>query len=77
MHKILISIPDQLAIRLKATIPSRQRSKTISHLIEDEVAKREKLLYECATLVEKDQVLNNEMKVWDETSRDGLDNESW
>ena len=77
MHKILVSIPDQLAIRLRAAIPSRQRSKTISHLIEDEVAKREKLLYECAALVEKDLALNNEMKEWDTTSKDGLDNESW
>lgn len=77
MEKVLISMPDQLAIRMKAAIPARQRSKTIRRLIEEEIAKREKILYECAVSVEKDSALNQEMQDWDITNQDGLDDGSW
>lgn len=70
-------MPDQLAIRMKAVIPARQRSKTFTHLIEKEIEKREKALYECALAVEKDFSLKKEMKDWDTTLQDGLDHESW
>lgn len=76
MEKILISLPDQLAARMRAVIPGRQRSKTITHLIEEEVEKRERLLYECALAVEKDSALKKEMEDWDITLNDGLDDES-
>jgi hypothetical protein len=77
MGKILISVPEQLVIRMRATIPARQRSKTIAHLIENEVKKREQLLYECAVAVENDDSLNKEMNEWDITLKDGLNDESW
>lgn len=77
MEKILISMPDNLAARMKAVIPTRQRSKTLAHLIEKEVEKRENTLYECALAVEKDAALQKEMKEWDITLQDGLDDESW
>lgn len=77
MEKVLISLPDQLAIRMRAAIPVRQRSKTITHLIEAEVEKRERALYECAVAVEKDPALHEEMAEWDATLNDGLNNESW
>ena len=77
MNKILISMPDQLATRMRAAIPVRQRSKTITHLIEKEIEKRERALYECAAAVEKDTALHHEMKDWDTTLQDGLDDESW
>ena len=77
MKKILISMPDQLAARMRTAIPARQRSKMITHLIEKEIEKREKALYECAASVEKDIALHHEMKDWDVTLQDGLDDESW
>jgi hypothetical protein len=77
VEKILISMPDRLAIRMRAVIPARQRSKTFARLIEQEIKKREKALYECAVAVEKDASLQEEMKEWDTTTKDGLDNESW
>lgn len=78
MEKVLISLPDQLVIRMRATIPARQRSKIITHLIEAEVKRRENALYQCALAVENDAALNNEMKEWDATLNDGLNNdESW
>ncbi len=77
MERVLISIPDQLAARLRAAIPTRQRSKTITQLIEKEVEKRERRLYECALAVEKDSALKKEMEDWDITLQDGLNDESW
>ena len=77
MRKILISMPGQLAIRLKVAIPARQRSKVIARLIEKEIEKREKSLYECALAVENDKNLKKDMEDWDATLEDGLDDESW
>lgn len=76
MKKVLISVPDKLAIRMRAAIPARQRSKTITHLIEKEILRREEALYNCAAAVEKETKLNEEMQEWDSTLMDGLD-ESW
>lgn len=75
MEKILISVPDKLAARMRAIIPARQRSKTVVHLIENEVARREgtldQFLYECALAVEKDMSLREEMASWNVTLQDG------
>ncbi len=76
MQKVLISIPDQLAIRMRATFPARQRSQMITGLIESEVEKRERSLYECAVAVENDSALQSEMDEWDVTLQDGLHNDS-
>jgi hypothetical protein len=77
MQKVLISMPDQLAARMRSILPARQRSKTIVHLLEEEIQRRENLLYECALSIEKDEILNDEMDEWDVTIRDGLNDESW
>lgn len=76
MTKVLISIPDALFGRMRNTIPSRQRSKIIMLLIQKEVEKRERQLYECALAVEKDNALHTEMNDWDVTLQDGLEDES-
>jgi hypothetical protein len=77
MSKVLISIPDDIASRMRATIPQRQRSKVIVRLIEAELDKREKALHECAVAVENDASLKHEMKEWDVTLQDGMNHESW
>lgn len=77
MSKVLISIPDKIASRMRASIPQKQRSKVIVQLIEREIEKREKALYECAAAVEHDHQLNQEMSDWDVTLQDGLSDESW
>jgi metal-responsive CopG/Arc/MetJ family transcriptional regulator len=64
MAKVLISIPDKIASRMRASIPKKQRSKVIVQLIEKEIEKREKALYECALAVEQDHALNQEMNDW-------------
>ena len=77
MQKILFSLPDKLAERMKAVIPPRQRSKVLSELLEDEIKRREKRLYQCALDVEKDEALNKEMDDWNTTTGDGIDAETW
>jgi hypothetical protein len=77
MNKVLISIPDQIASRMRAAIPQRQRSKVIASLIEKEVERRERALYQCALAVENDQSLKEELGDWDVTLQDGLHDESW
>ena len=76
MNKVLISVPDNIAQRMRAAIPQKQRSKVIVQLIEKEIERREKALYECALAVEQDAALNEEMKEWDLTLQDGLSDES-
>lgn len=77
MQKVLISVPDELAARMRSILPARKRSKTIVHLLEEEIQRREKKLYECALAVESDDVLNNEMDEWNVTLQDGISDESW
>lgn len=77
MSKVLISLPEHIASRMRAAIPQRQRSKVISLLIEKEVERREQALYECALAVEQDHKLIDDMQDWDITTQDGLSNESW
>jgi len=77
MQKVLISLPSMLADRMKAVIPSRQRSKVLAKLLEDEVARREAALYQCAREVENDQDLNAEMEDWNTTTGDGINAETW
>ena len=77
MLKILVSIPDSLIDRMKAVIPSRQHSRILSKLLEDEVKRRETDLYQCARDVENDKALAAEMKEWDATIEGGIDDETW
>lgn len=77
MQKVLISMPESILSRLRAVIPDRQRSKFIAHVVEEELKKREEALYQCAQKVEQDEALNAEMKDWEVTTGDGIENESW
>ena len=77
MQKVLVSLPDDLAGRMRAVIPNRQRSRVISEVLEKEVQKREKQLYQCAKSVETDDAMNNEMSDWNITVGDGIEAESW
>jgi len=76
MHKVLISLPDQLINRMRTIIPERQRSKILASLLEGEIIKREKMLYECALAVENDEALKSDLAAWNVTVDDGLRDES-
>lgn len=77
MHKLLISLPEDLACRFRAAVPTKQRSQVIISLLEKELQRKERLLYETAKAVEKDDALNQDMAAWDTTISDGLDHEAW
>ena len=73
MASLLISLPEELLARLKASVPSRRRSQMIARLLEAELGRRDNELYRCALAVEKDKGLNAEMADWDSTIADGLE----
>ena len=77
MQKVLVSLPDDLAARMRAVMPNRQRSRIIAEILEKEINRREKELYECAKGVEADDALNKEMSDWNITAGDGIEPESW
>ncbi len=77
MPKVLVSLPEDLVRRMRSLIPNRMRSKVIAKLLEEELARREEELYQCATEVEKDEALNKEMDEWEATVGDGIEPESW
>jgi hypothetical protein len=75
--KVLVSLSDELYARMQAVIPPRQRSKVVGDLLEAEVRRRERELYECALAVEQDEQLHAEMAGWDVTVGDGIETETW
>jgi metal-responsive CopG/Arc/MetJ family transcriptional regulator len=75
--KVLVSLSDELFARMQAVIPPRQRSKVVAELLEEEVRRRERELYECALAVEQDEQLQSEMADWDVTVGDGIETETW
>ena len=75
--KVLVSLSDELYARMQAVIPPRQRSKVVAGLLEAEVRRRERELYECALAVEQDEQLHGEMADWDVTVGHGIETETW
>jgi len=76
MQKILVSVPNELAARIRRSFPARQRSHIISKLIEQEVKRREATLFEAALVLESNESLNQEMKEWEQAfDNDGLEND--
>ena len=49
----------------------------MARLLEQEIKRREQALYQCALEVEADEVLREEMKDWETTVGDGIDDEPW
>lgn len=77
MQKVMISIPDSLAERMRVFIPSGQRSRIIVDILEAEIKKREHDLYQCAVDLENDEKLNKEMEDWEDVVGDNIEPESW
>ncbi|MCI0401293.1 MAG: hypothetical protein L0Z68_08355 [Gammaproteobacteria bacterium] len=77
MGKVLFSLPDQLVTRMRASIPPKHRSRVMALLLEHEIKRREEALYRCALKVEADESLHEEMKDWEVTQGDGIENGSW
>jgi len=67
------TIPGDILDEFNSIIPKRQKSKVISQLLKEEVERRKRELYKIAREVENDEKLNQEMKDWETTIGDGLD----
>jgi hypothetical protein len=74
--KVLVSVSAELYARMQAVIPSRQRSKVVAALLEEEISRRERELYEGALAVEQNDQLQAEMAEWDVTVGDGIEAET-
>lgn len=72
MTTMIFTLPDSLAEQVRAKIAAGERSALVSQLLERELERRDRMLYECAMEVEKDEALRTEMTDWAITSADGL-----
>ena len=77
MEKVLVSLPEQLATRMRAVLPRGERSQAIAQLIAREIEQREQQLALCAQELEKDRHLQQDMKAWAVALNDGLSDEAW
>jgi metal-responsive CopG/Arc/MetJ family transcriptional regulator len=72
VQQIPVSIPDELAVRMRSVITSGNRNRIISAILEKEIRKREQALYEAAVAVENDDAINAEMSDWEVAVDDGI-----
>jgi hypothetical protein len=70
---LLLKLPAELMTRFKSVVPARQRTRVIASLVELEVQRREQEIERVAAAVEADGVLNADMRNWDATIADGID----
>lgn len=74
--KIIFSLPDELASRMRSVIPLSEIDSVIASLLEKEISIRETALYLTAKEVEEDTELRKEMALWEDSCvGDGLDEE--
>ena len=66
--QMLFHIPDPLAARFRQAVPPRPRSAFVTKLVEQALPEDDDPLYLLALEVERDAVLNAEMREW----REGL-----
>ncbi len=70
-------LPQEVYHALRILIPERKRSQVITALIKEEITRREKELYRMAQELEQDKELNQEMREWETTLKDGLGESEW
>jgi hypothetical protein len=70
---LLLKLPAELMTRFKSVVPARQRTRVIATLVELEVQRREQEIECVAAAVEADGALNDDMRNWDATIADGID----
>lgn len=76
MHKVLISVPEDVYIRMRTGIPDGQRSKVFTRLIESELARQDEAIYQAALALEKNAAASQEVKEWGNLfANDGLEND--
>ncbi len=78
-QQILIRLPEDVAIRLKAVVPARKRNKFLADLVATAVARRDQELANIAAAVTKEEMHNAELRQetqdWEATVGDGIEEE--
>jgi hypothetical protein len=76
-QQILIRLPEDVAAKLKAAVPARQRNKFVADLVATAVARYEDDLAKIAAAVTDEETCNQkiaqEMRDWEATVGDGLE----
>ena len=78
-QQILIRLPEDVAAKLKAIAPARQRNKFVAELVATAVARYDDDLAKIAAAVTDEETRNREialeMRDWEATIGDGLEQE--
>jgi hypothetical protein len=64
--RITLSLPNTLASRFLATVPSGERSATVARLLEAELGRREREIEKACLAANADAVLAKEIDEWQE-----------
>jgi len=76
-QQILIRLPEDVAAKLKAAVPARQRNKFVVDLVATAVARYEDDLAKIASAVTDEETSNQkiaqEMRDWETSAGDGLE----
>ena len=70
--RITLSIPDHVARSFRASVPARHRSRLVTRLLEQELAKRDKALAAACRAANRDKALQQEIDEW-QSFDDGIE----
>jgi hypothetical protein len=62
--RLTLSIPDAVAHRFQVAVPSRQRSRLVTRLLEEVMSKHEKSLATACRAANRDKALEREIDDW-------------
>jgi len=62
--RITLSIPDTVARRFQASVPARQRSRLVTRLLEETLAKHDNSLAAACSAANRDKALTQEIDEW-------------
>lgn len=62
--RITLSLPDALARKFQSAVPSRQRSRLVATLLEQELARKKSVLEAACRAANQDKALEREIEEW-------------
>ena len=71
--QVLLHLPDDLAIRFKATVPKKARSAFVADLLAKALPEQDDALFRLALEVEADPGLSEMASDWDGVVGDGIE----
>lgn len=78
MAQVLLRLPDELADRFREAVPARERSAYVQKLLESALPPKDPdWLYKIALAANADEEHDQDLKDWDVTVGDGLDDEDF